>query len=166
MAKRGWRKHDEVEKGTVNRKSLKKLYAIFGYVRPYLSYFITGLLFLLLSSVTLLAFPFLIGKLIDVATGKETWILTSINTIAILLILILLVQGIFSFFRVYLFAITSEKAVAGIRKKEIHLPQVHHAGIIQERENLLAALQLMYLFCMIHFLSHWLNYFVNCLHCS
>ncbi len=116
MAKRGWDKHEDVAKGQISKKGLKKLYAIFSFVRPYLKYFIPGLLCLLLSSVTLLAFPFLIGKLIDVATGKNDWILKSIHAIAFLLITILLVQGIFSFFRVYLFSLTSEKAIADIRR--------------------------------------------------
>jgi len=109
-------KRNKDKKIRISRQSLKKLYAVFGFVRPYLHYLIPGILFLMLSSLTLLAFPFLVGKLIDVAAGNQDWILNSLGSIALILIGILLIQGIFSFFRVYLFALTSEKAVADIRE--------------------------------------------------
>jgi len=107
---------EALNKKKINRRNLKKLYAVFGFIKPYLRYLIPGILFLMLSSLTLLAFPFLVGKLIDVATGNRDWILNSLESIALVLIGILLIQGIFSFFRVYLFALTSEKSVADIRK--------------------------------------------------
>jgi ABC-type multidrug transport system fused ATPase/permease subunit len=110
------KKMNDREKGRINRDNLRKLYALFGFTKPYLRYLIPGMFFLMLSSLTLLAFPFLVGKLIDVATGKEKWIFNSLETIALVLIGILLLQGIFSFLRVYLFALTSERAVADIRK--------------------------------------------------
>lgn len=113
MAQEDSKSHTKVK---INRNNLKKLYAVFGFVKPYLRYLIPGIIFLMLSSLTLLAFPFLVGKLIDVATGKQDWILKSLESIALILIGVLLLQGIFSFFRVYLFALTSEKSVADIRK--------------------------------------------------
>jgi ABC-type multidrug transport system fused ATPase/permease subunit len=110
------KKMNDREKARINRDNLRKLYALFGFTKPYLRYLIPGMFFLMLSSLTLLAFPYLVGKLIDVATGKENWIFSSLETIALVLIGILLLQGIFSFLRVYLFALTSERAVADIRK--------------------------------------------------
>lgn len=104
------------EKKKINKENLRKLTGIFRYVKPYLRYLIIGLIFLIISSVMLMAFPFLIGKLIDAATGPSDWILHSIHSIALVLIAILLIQGIFSYFRVYLFANTSERTVADIRK--------------------------------------------------
>jgi ABC-type multidrug transport system fused ATPase/permease subunit len=104
------------KKVRINRNNLRKLYAVFGFVKPYLRYLIPGIIFLMLSSLTLLAFPYLVGKLIDVATGNKAWILNSLESIALILIGVLLVQGVFSFFRVYLFALTSEKSVADIRQ--------------------------------------------------
>jgi ABC-type multidrug transport system fused ATPase/permease subunit len=70
---------------------------------------------LVLSSVTLLSFPYFAGKLLDVASGKGGFILSSINQIALALLAILIVQGVFSFIRVYTFAIVSEKTLADIR---------------------------------------------------
>jgi ABC-type multidrug transport system fused ATPase/permease subunit len=62
----------------------------------------------------LLSFPYVAGKLIDTAQGS-VWIFSDINHIALLLLGILAVQSIFSFFRVWLFALVSEKAMRDIR---------------------------------------------------
>lgn len=115
MAKRrGTRVLEEEEKRPLNKSNLKKLLGIFRYVLPYKSKFIIGLICLIFSSTTLLAFPFLAGKLIDIASGK-TWILSSINYITYALIGVLIVQSIFSFLRVYFFAQVSERSMADVR---------------------------------------------------
>ncbi|EPR69484.1 Lipid A export ATP-binding/permease protein MsbA [Cyclobacterium qasimii M12-11B] len=62
----------------------------------------------------LLTFPYVAGKLIDAASGKD-WIVNDINGIAFILIGILFIQSIFSFFRVWLFAKVSEKSMRDIR---------------------------------------------------
>jgi ABC-type multidrug transport system fused ATPase/permease subunit len=63
----------------------------------------------------LLAFPFIAGKLIDVATGNGSWYLNEIHQIAFALIAILFLQSFLSFFRVYLFAQVSEQAMSDVR---------------------------------------------------
>ncbi|GAB3650506.1 ABC transporter transmembrane domain-containing protein [Echinicola sediminis] len=116
---------EEHEKRKLNKKNLRKLIGIFNFVLPYKGVFIVGLFFLLFSSLTLLAFPYVAGKLIDTAQGKE-WIFNDINTIALVLIGILFVQSVFSFFRVWLFAQVSEKSMRDIRlslyKRLVSLP--------------------------------------------
>lgn len=102
------------EKRTLNKHNFNKLLGVFNFVKPYKKQFIFGMICLLFSSTTLLVFPFLAGKLIDIASGK-TWILTSINHVAIALMAVLLFQSIFSFFRVYLFAQVSERSMADVR---------------------------------------------------
>tara|TARA_R110000737_G_scaffold335311_2_gene354036 strand:- start:127 stop:1785 length:1659 start_codon:yes stop_codon:yes gene_type:complete len=62
----------------------------------------------------LLTFPYVAGKLIDAASGKD-WIINDINGIAFVLIGILFIQSIFSFFRVWLFAKVSENSMRDIR---------------------------------------------------
>ncbi|MFB9210835.1 ABC transporter ATP-binding protein [Echinicola jeungdonensis] len=115
----------EHEKRKLNKKNLSKLIGIFNFVLPYKGIFIVGLLFLLLSSLTLLAFPHVAGKLIDTAQGKD-WIFNDINSIALVLIGILFVQSVFSFFRVWLFAQVSERSMRDIRlslyNRMVHLP--------------------------------------------
>ncbi|UII33879.1 ATP-binding cassette domain-containing protein [Fulvivirga ulvae] len=102
------------EKRKLNKTNFKKLIGIFKYTLPYKGIFILGMICLFFSSTILLAFPFLAGKLIDVASG-ESWILSSINEVTLALIGVLLTQSIFSFFRVYLFAQVSERSMADVR---------------------------------------------------
>ncbi|MEL7004317.1 MAG: ABC transporter transmembrane domain-containing protein [Bacteroidota bacterium] len=104
----------EEEKRALNKSNLKKLLGIFQYIKPYQGSFILGMICLVFSSITLLGFPFFAGKLLDVASGK-TWVLNSINQITLALILILVVQSVFSFLRVYLFAQVSERSMADLR---------------------------------------------------
>jgi ABC transporter fused permease/ATP-binding protein len=125
MAKKRGNALEEHEKRKLNKQNLGKLKGIFRFVWPYRVNFFWGMLFLLLSSLTLLTFPFVAGKLIDTASGKD-WFLTDINSIALVLLGILLVQSVFSFFRVWLFAKVSESSMRDIRtalySKLVQLP--------------------------------------------
>jgi len=107
---------EEGEKRPLNKSGLRKLIGIFRFVLPHRGMFILGLFALGLSSGTLLAFPYFAGKLLDVAQGKTDFIFTSINQIALALIGILVIQGIFSFIRVYTFTYVSERTVADLRE--------------------------------------------------
>ncbi|MBL6446128.1 ATP-binding cassette domain-containing protein [Fulvivirga sp. 29W222] len=102
------------EKRKLNKTNFKKLIGIFKYTLPYKGLFILGMVCLFFSSTILLAFPYLTGKLIDVASG-EVWVLNSVNKVAVALVGVLLTQSIFSFFRVYLFAQVSERSMADVR---------------------------------------------------
>lgn len=125
MAKKRGAVLDPEEKRKLSKENLGKLSGIFQFVSPYKLQFVSGLVFLLLSSLTLLTFPFVAGKLIDTAEGK-TWIVNDVNTIAFILLGILAVQSIFSFFRVWLFAKVSERSMRDIRQalyaKLVRLP--------------------------------------------
>jgi ABC-type multidrug transport system fused ATPase/permease subunit len=114
MAKR--RGLEEGEKRPLNKSGLKKLLGVFRFVLPHKWPFILGLVALALSSGTLLAFPYFAGKLLDVAQGKKDFFFTSINQITLALIAILLVQGVFSFIRVYTFTFVSERTLADLRQ--------------------------------------------------
>lgn len=125
MAKKRGDALEAHEKRKLNKQSLGKLKGIFRFVWPYRANFFWGMLFLLFSSLTLLTFPFVAGKLIDTASGKE-WLLNDINSIALVLLGILLIQSVFSFFRVWLFAKVSESSMRDIRSalyaKLVQLP--------------------------------------------
>lgn len=114
MAKRREQLRDS-EKRPLNKSSFKKLLGIFRFVIPYKRQFIFGMICLLFSSVILLSFPYLAGKLVDIASGK-TWILNSINQLTLALVIVLLTQSIFSFLRVYLFSQVSERSMADVRR--------------------------------------------------
>ncbi|MEM9858273.1 MAG: ABC transporter transmembrane domain-containing protein [Bacteroidota bacterium] len=114
MAKRRERLQEE-EKRPVNKSSLNKLLGVFQFVTPYKTRFVLGMVCLIFSSTILLSFPYLAGKLVDVSQGK-TWYLNSINQLTLALVFVLLVQSIFSFLRVYLFAQVNERAMADVRQ--------------------------------------------------
>src|SRR5687768_3974874 len=125
MAKRTKEKLKEEDKRRLDKKGLQKLVGIFRFMLPYRGIFFLGLLALALSSLILLAFPRLAGELLDVASGKPRYFET-IDQVAIALLVILFVQSIFSFIRVYTFSIVSEKGMADVRqavyRKIIWLP--------------------------------------------
>ena len=103
------------ERKKLNREGLKNLSGIFSYMWPYKVPFVTGLVLLVISSSLFMVFPFVAGKLIDIASGKQDWFIQNIGTAALLLLGVLLFQSIVSFFRVLLFAIVTENAMANIR---------------------------------------------------
>ena len=89
---------EKEEKRPLNKDNFKKLLGVFRFILPYKAGFIAGLVLLLFTSGILLSFPYVVGKLIDVASGKGSWLLNDITSIALALIGILLVQSIVSFF--------------------------------------------------------------------
>ena len=125
MAKKRGISLEEGEKRKLNKQNIRKLVGIFNFMLPYKLHFVLGLLFLVFSSSLLLTFPFVAGKLIDTASGEE-WIFSDINSIALILLGILFVQSIFSFFRVWFFAKVSERSMRDIRlalyRRMVNLP--------------------------------------------
>lgn len=100
---------------------LGKARRIFSFLSPYKGRFAIGMLFLLLSTVTSMAFPGLAGKILDAsdqggATSEGLFDLDNIDSIAFLLLLVFAFQAVFSFFRVYLFADVSEHMLADLRQ--------------------------------------------------
>ncbi len=92
-------------------KSHSPIYKLFGYIKPYKFTFLTGLFFLLLSSIASLLFPWLVGELVDQANQD----ISSINKIAVLLLVLFGAQAIFSYFRIVLFVNVTAKAMAKLR---------------------------------------------------
>ncbi|WP_018479710.1 ABC transporter ATP-binding protein [Pontibacter roseus] len=124
MAKRGFGPSESTPekegRKKISKESFRRGIKIFSYVLPYKFKFLIGLGFLVLSSLTFMAFPYLVGKLFNESENEL------INMYALGLLGVILLQGIFSFFRVYFFAQVSENAVANIRKdlysKFVQLP--------------------------------------------
>ncbi len=87
---------------------------LYSYIRPYRVIYILGLFFLFGSSVTNLAFPKLLGDLVN--SGNEGNLGEDINRIALLLAGILVVQATLSYFRVILFVKVTEKSLADLRQ--------------------------------------------------
>ena len=114
MARFGRRKNDDDEaKKKITKASLKKSLRLFKYVKPYAGTFAVGLVFLFLSSAASMVFPYLTGQLVDAA---NTDFLDQINRIALLLLGVFFLNAVFSFFRIYLFAIVTQKTLASLRQ--------------------------------------------------
>ncbi|WPP53166.1 ABC transporter ATP-binding protein [Catalinimonas niigatensis] len=132
---------DTNKKIKLNKKSFQSLLGIYKFIIPYKWQFVVGIVSLVLSSLTLLTFPLASGELIDVASGNASWIGDSIDTIALALLGIFLIQSIFSFIRVYFFAQVNEKSMADVRlalySKLMSLPMTfydqHRTGEIISR---------------------------------
>ena len=104
----------EVQKKKITISGLKNAFRLYSYIRPYRLSYILGLFFLFGSSVTNLAFPKLLGDLVN--SGNEGNLGNDVNRIALLLAGILLVQATFSYFRTILFVNVTEKSLADLRQ--------------------------------------------------
>lgn len=115
---------EEQDKKKITQESLNKTLRIFRFVLPYKYTFLIGMIFLGLSSLTVMVFPYVTKGLVDsVATPNATH---DRNTLALSLIGILVLQSVFSFLRVILFTRVSERSLQDIRtalySKMISLP--------------------------------------------
>ncbi len=138
MAKRNYNSNGqakpELEKVPFTKERFKEALALFSYIRPYRFKFLMSMLFIGLSAMSTMVFPFLLGKMIDAAGTQTTQIKQSmpmsggfvseklnqfewsLNTIIILLFVQLSVQMLFSFMRIYLLTDVGERSLAAIRK--------------------------------------------------
>lgn len=109
MAKR---KENDLPKAKIDSRSLKKAFLLFKYSGNHKWKFFVGLIFLLLTGGTALAFPKLMGMLVDCVKERD---MDTANSIAIALLGILLMQSFFSFFRLSLFVNFTENTLANLR---------------------------------------------------
>jgi ABC transporter fused permease/ATP-binding protein len=105
-------KENDLPKSKITATSLQKATVIFQYAGNHRWKFYVGLIFLLFTGATALAFPKLMGMLIDCVKNKDN---SQANMIAGGLIVILFLQSIFSFFRLYLFVNFTENTLANLR---------------------------------------------------
>ncbi|KAF0237157.1 MAG: multidrug ABC transporter ATPase and [Prolixibacteraceae bacterium] len=106
------RNYDNKKK--ITRDGFGKVLKLFGYVKPYRVEYSIGMFFLLGASIANLAFPKLLGDLVD--AGNKGNLSNEINGLMFLLLLILVIQAVFSYFRSVLFANVTEKTMADIRR--------------------------------------------------
>lgn len=106
------RKENDLPKAKITAGSLQKATLIFGFAGSHKWKFFIGLIFLLLTGATALAFPKLMGLLIDCVGDRD---MDRARNLALLLIVILLFQSFFSFFRLSLFVSFTEHTLAALR---------------------------------------------------
>ena len=116
---------DDDEKKTVSKESFKQALKIFSYVKPYKWYLIVSLILVFLSTVIFFGLFKLLGLVIDVGQGQSDYEIT-LTQVGYIMIGILVIMGLVSYFRVILTAMASERAISDLRteiyQKLISLP--------------------------------------------
>ena len=129
------------DKKRVTRSGLQKILGIFRFTLPHKWYLTGGLVFLFLGTITTLSFPYFLGEMVNAAQPKgespeglpniagnatqnlppsaKSWlsevIPQDVNSIAWLLVIILLIQSVLSFARVYFAEQLAQRTTADIR---------------------------------------------------
>ena len=113
----------------ITRDALKRMLRLFKFVKPQKYTFILGLFILTLTSLTSLVFPMLIGNMVDMA---KTSTLDDINKIGFVLVGLFMVNAVLSYYRIYLFAVVTQKTLALLRQTTynhlIQLPMAFFSG--------------------------------------
>jgi ABC-type multidrug transport system fused ATPase/permease subunit len=116
------KKNFDHKEGTpkLSKENYKKALRVFKYVKPHLGLLVLGLLFLVLSSVTTMGFPYLLGKLFGSTDAKsidynQLIDFNNANAILVLLFGVFVANAIFSFFRIYLFSSLTETVLSNLR---------------------------------------------------
>ncbi|MES2138931.1 MAG: ABC transporter transmembrane domain-containing protein [Bacteroidota bacterium] len=119
---------DDLPKVKLTKSSLKKALRIFQYAGEHNWKLYIGLFFLILTGGTALVFPWMLGDLIKSVELKN---FSNINDIGLYLILVLILQSVFSYFRIYLFVNYTENTLATLRQalyaQMIRLPMSFYA---------------------------------------
>jgi ABC-type multidrug transport system fused ATPase/permease subunit len=93
---------------------LRELMKLYRFIKPYRWKFALGMLFLLISSGASLMFPKFLGDMVDL--GNKGKLLSEITHTGLLLLIIIVIQAIFSYSRIRLFVEVTEKTLASIRQ--------------------------------------------------
>ncbi|MBI2281666.1 MAG: ATP-binding cassette domain-containing protein [Bacteroidetes bacterium] len=97
-----------------SKEATKKALRVFQFIKPFKVPFIFGLFVLLLSTVAMLAFPKILGNLMDaVKSSSDKEVIYFIQIIIGLFFVI----GLSAFLRIYLFGIVAHKSLALLKNK-------------------------------------------------
>lgn len=97
----------------ITKESFKKAARVLKFFKPYRGRYFTGFIFLILTSATSLAFPWMLKNLVNAGANHH---FDEINRDAYLLFGLFFFQAIFSYFRVTLFVYVTENTLASIRQ--------------------------------------------------
>lgn len=122
----------KTERVKLSKESWKKARRIFTFIRPYRGIYLFGWLFLILSSVTAMIFPALMGQLLGASKSEEslinfgTYDFSDINVILLVMLVVFAAQALFSFVRIVVFNKVTENVLRDIKKstfdKFMYLP--------------------------------------------
>jgi len=104
------------DKVKLTKKNVGDALKVFKYIKPYMGYFIGGMIFLVLGSLMFMVFPGAAGEMANVANGtpKQNFDFT-VSDYGWIFLIVVVGQGVFSYFRTVLFAVVSERGMADLR---------------------------------------------------
>lgn len=113
-------------KKKIKKENLIRARSILVYLNPYRAIFGFGLLLLLFSSITTLLVPRLMGQLAGIGLSDESaessfsigslsLDMMDLRTVAVLLFIVFLIQGLISFLKVYVFSYVTEHMMRDLR---------------------------------------------------
>ena len=97
-------KESESKSKKLTLEGLKSTLSIFSYIRPYIRYFIPGMVLLTIGSLLFASIAWICGEMVNVASGKAEYDFT-LNELGLVLFIVLASQAIISFLRTVLFLI-------------------------------------------------------------
>jgi len=115
----------DLPKAKLTRESLRETAVLFAYLRPYRGWLAAACCALILSSLLSLCFPFFAGSLMDAAspaaapgTGMRgpSWLPRNINVIAVIMLGVLAIQAISSYFHSMTMTRVGQSALADLRR--------------------------------------------------
>ncbi|WP_343307499.1 ABC transporter transmembrane domain-containing protein [Chitinophaga niabensis] len=104
----------QTKRAKITFSGIRNALRLYQYAKPYRWQFGLGLMMLLLSTGASLAFPKLLGDLID--TSHKGPLMQHIEQIGLILIAVLILQSTFSYFRIRIFVSVTEKTLAALRQ--------------------------------------------------
>lgn len=104
----------QTKRAKITFSGIRNALRLYQYAKPYRWQFGLGLIMLLLSTAASLAFPKLLGDLID--TSHKDALMQHIERIGLILIAVLILQSTFSYFRIRIFVAVTEKTLASLRQ--------------------------------------------------
>ncbi len=122
----------QTDKVKLNPDSFQKAKKIFRFLKPYRGIYFLGWIFLLLSSLTAMVFPALMGQLLGADAAEKSLIqfgnldFNNVNVLLLFMLMVFAFQAVFSFFRVVVFNKVTENVLRDIKQESfrtfVHLP--------------------------------------------
>lgn len=113
---------EDKDKTVRRRISLRQLTRLLHFAKPYAGVYSIGWLFLILSSLTAMAFPALMGQLLGADSSQKPLIelkglnFNDINVILLVMLIVFASQAIFSFVRIVVFNYVTENVLRDLRQ--------------------------------------------------
>ena len=130
---------DDAKPAKLTKVALGKFFRVFRYMREQRGIFVLGMLCLLVTSLLSVAFPWLLGRLIDAHTPTTFWAaplddFSNVHSILKLLMLVFAAQAFFGFWRIWFFGSVTENALTRLRRDTYsHLLKLPMAFFAQRR---------------------------------